>query len=469
MAIKPIKIGKLVLKYINIYPDMAIKTLCDLIFKENKKLLFDDIKDKGEYKTLENIRSTIRYYKGHTGTKNFKSLSSKQHIKPKSIEVIPTDKVEMPINKHIDYTESKKALELGGQITSEQTDRVKILQEFLELCKVDEKVWEVDRFVLNAWDTTLKLRNDNLEEINTKTNYQIKVWLKKRKDDEIALIGLIDNLYNRKPIDFGKPIKTTNTGIMYEICLFDLHFGKLAWLPETGENYDLTVARKLFLTAIKKFSTHAIIYKPELIVLPIGNDFLHCDNSENTTNKGTKQDVDGRLAKIYDTAFNSILDAVDILRTIAKVKLLWVAGNHDLQTSYFLCKTIEAYYHNCKDVEVDVSPMVRKRIVWGKSLIAFEHGEIKEDKLPLIMADTWKEDWSNTIYHEYHIGHFHKKKEMVFTTTDTHGSCIVRRIASLTRTDYWHFKQGYVGNVKSAEAFIWDKENGMVSTFNIYI
>jgi hypothetical protein len=42
-------------------------------------------------------------------------------------------------------------------------------------------------------------------------------------------------------------------------------------------------------------------------------------------------------------------------------------------------------------------------------------------------------------------------------------------MSSLSGTDSWHHKKGYIGARKSAEAFLWDRENGLQNQtyFNI--
>lgn len=379
---------------------------------------------------------------------------------------LDVDAGDVNVGGRVTYDDKGDSSTVEGIISSTQTDRVKILDEFLVLCKVDLSVWEVERHVLNAWDVTMKIDNNHGE---TYTNYQIKVWLKRKTAISISLEALIDRLGERQQQKPIIDVVAKQTGLLYEICLFDSHFGKLCWHPETGDDYDLNIAQKDYLKAIDKFFLHANTFEPEQILFPIGNDFLHIDNDNNTTNKGTVQDVDGRLPKIYDVAFETIIASVEKLLTIAPVHLIWVSSNHDLWVSYFLCKAIDAYYRNDNNVTVDSTPKSRKIFEWGKVLIGYEHGELKPERLPLLMADEWPEEWARTRWHEWHTGHLHKKQEMVFTSVDTYGSVIYRRIPSLSKTDVWHYKHGFINKTRAADTFVWDKTYGLVNNFPIYI
>ena len=369
----------------------------------------------------------------------------------------------------IKYDENSNGSTVEGSISSTETDRVKILDDFLVLCRVDLTAWEVDRYVLNAWDTTMSGHKSSTKIDSTYTNYQIKVWLKRKSATVMSLELLINRLATRPQSTPTINIEKVNSSLLYEVCLFDNHFGKLCWAPETTEDYDLKIAKEHYMIAMDKFFVYAKSMPPEQILFPVGNDFLHIDNDQNTTTKGTVQDVDGRLPKIYDVAFDTIVSSVEKMLTVAPVHILWVSSNHDLWVSYFLCKAIKAYYHNNDRVTIDVRPKSRKIYEWGNVLIGFEHGELKPEQLPLLMADEWPNEWARAKFKEWHTGHLHKKQEMVFTSVDTFGSVIYRRIPSLTSTDAWHYQHGFVNKTKAAETYVWDKENGLVNNFPIYI
>ena len=81
--------------------------------------------------------------------------------------------------------------------------------------------------------------------------------------------------------------------------------------------------------------------------------------------------------------------------------------------------------------------------------------------------------WSDTIYHEWHVGHVHRKKNVTYTVIDDKTRLLtedlgvtVRYLSSLTGTEEWHHKKGFVGVIKAADGFIWNDETGLIAHLN---
>ena len=81
------------------------------------------------------------------------------------------------------------------------------------------------------------------------------------------------------------------------------------------------------------------------------------------------------------------------------------------------------------------------------------------------MAQEKPDLWGKTKYREWHLGDKHHKKEIWTMGTEDNMGVVIRLMRSLSSTDEWHYKKGYIGNIRSAEAFIWDKERGVISQF----
>jgi hypothetical protein len=101
--------------------------------------------------------------------------------------------------------------------------------------------------------------------------------------------------------------------------------------------------------------------------------------------------------------------------------------------------------------------------------------EEKEGSLPMIMANDIesKQYWSETLYHEFHVGHIHRKRDMKYSATldkvrtlNEDLGVIVRYLSSLTGTEEWHHKKGFVGAIKAADGFIWNDEKGLLAHIN---
>ena len=68
--------------------------------------------------------------------------------------------------------------------------------------------------------------------------------------------------------------------------------------------------------------------------------------------------------------------------------------------------------------------------------------------------------WGNTHFREFHLGDLHHEK--VWEA----GGIVFRRIPTITSTDAWHNDKGFIGAIRKAQAFEWDKELGIVNIQN---
>jgi hypothetical protein len=341
---------------------------------------------------------------------------------------------------------------------------VRNLQELLEFMQVDLEVWEVERHVINKWEVGAK---DEKSVVQVTPLYQVKAWLRRKMPT--ALAHGLEKLETRLAKVSPKHRRTVTPGAdhMLEIALYDAHFGLLAWGKETGEDYDLKIAEQRYLAAVDELLARGKGCAPELIIFPIGNDFFHVNNPDNVTPTAHHLlDVDGRLPKVIEAGQMALIRAIDACTTIAPVQVLWIPGNHDPQTSYYLCRILAAWFRNHKGVSVDVSPSPRKYVRYGCTLLGFTHGnEERHSDLPTLMAGERKQDWSEARHYEWHVGHYHRKRETRYSAGDTFGAVSVKTIPSICGTDAWHFKKGYVNGERVADAFVYSKTQGLVATF----
>jgi hypothetical protein len=250
---------------------------------------------------------------------------------------------------------------------------------------------------------------------------------------------------------------------MYEINIPDFHLGLLSWHKETGEDYDVKIAMKLYMDCISYLLGKA----PEdtdKILLMVGSDFFNSDTIDNTTTKGTKQSEDGRFQKTFTTGWKVLVDAINLCRQVADVQVMVVTGNHDHQRSYFLGEVLVAWFRDDCSVLIDNNPAYFKYYNYGKNLIGFTHGDTaKKESLPMIMAVDVPELWAKCPYREFHIGHLHSSVTKGFGSETEHTGCKVVSVPSLAVASDWIAKMGY-RSVREAQAFIYDKHYGRVGT-----
>lgn len=271
-----------------------------------------------------------------------------------------------------------------------------------------------------------------------------------------------------KPYKYKPVYNYSTSGNAVEVAIHDLHFGSLCWGAETGENYDIKIAKKVFLDAINHFISATKHLKPELFILPTGSDFFNVNSKLNTTVAGTLQDEDCRYQKTFNFGLEMLVIAIDILRGIAPVHVPFIPGNHDEERAFYLGVALASWYRKCNNVTVDNAPTTRKYWQWGKCLLGLTHGsEEVKGTLPMIMATEQPQLWAKTKYREWHTGHLHHKANKSYDYGLENNGVRERIIGSLAAADSWHTKKGYSG-LREAEAFIWNKNKGQIASFSYH-
>lgn len=149
-------------------------------------------------------------------------------------------KVEEAVSKDSKYWEenSKEAVWEYNSLTNS----METLEDALEFCGVDLNVYEVDRYIFNSWDVTMKIDDTPVK----RTNYQTKIWFKK-----------IEKVVIKQP--FVQPIEVSasddvqmwviigcvhrpfhNKALWYNLLQFlNYHRGKITGLIINGDYLDL--------------------------------------------------------------------------------------------------------------------------------------------------------------------------------------------------------------------------------------
>lgn len=312
--------------------------------------------------------------------------------------------------------------------------------------------WQVVSFTSNAWQAQAK----NSEKLAL---WQSKITVKPVKQPALTT-EYIENFYKKLVEKYQPkylPAVTSERGDhMLEINISDLHFAKLAWEGDSGENYDYKIAKKRFNQIIDAECARLEKEPAEKILFAWTNDFFNCDTINNTTTQGTPQSTDLRWAKMFDEGTEILRNAIDRLQQYAPVKTFYIASNHCQETEYHAIKFLEAWFRNNPRVEIDCSALPRHYETYGKNLIGFSHSSFEKPKnLPIIMAAEAPQAWGKAKNREMHLAHIHSEKVM------EEGGVVMRWLPSVTGPDNWHKLCGYVGARTCSYSFNWDKEDGL--------
>jgi len=379
----------------------------------------------------------------------------------------PSPKTE--IDSHNDKIIYKAEIPL--EHTSVHGNRITSLEELVKETDIDLEKWTISRSTIGTWESAMK--SADFKPIIT-TLYKVIAYL---IPNSLALDKLIiDALREEIREGIPPPQKLTiapnnNSKILAEISLPDMHFGKLALEEETGQEYNLDIAERIYKTSIavliNKILADGVI--PEKILFPIGNDLFNVDNAFLTTFAHTPMENTHSVKALFKRVKNILREVILELSHIAPVKVLMIPGNHDRTISYFLAESLEDVFWNNPQIEVINTAGKYQYVSWGKTLIGFTHGDrVQHARLPFLMINDKPKEFANAVWKEWHLGHKHTKTDTDFSTpVSTHKGVIVRELPSLTAADNWHSDAGMKLNNRTAEAYLFDKNTGLIATYNV--
>jgi hypothetical protein len=399
------------------------------------------------------------------------------------------EKKEKPQTKMVEsVTRTDNTLEFNLPSTEIHT-----LEQLVEKFNVDLSIWEVERWIANKWEVVMKppaytelftiaksageeggiIENEiplwQRDKDNTtplhENLYQVKAFFR-RKANIVTAKQEMSELIEKAKTYAPEPPPITRLvhhadGNLLVVNLSDHHFGKLAWGYETGkQNYDVTIATEVFNRAFDTILERASSYRFDEIWFIVGNDLLNSDDQQGRTTKGTVVSTDIRYTRTMTVVRNILISCIEQLRHYApKVKVKMVSGNHDQFSVWHTGSSLECFFHKYSDVEIDNSPRYWKFDEFGKVMIMWTHGDKgKRKDYPLLMATEQPEMFGRTKFREIHTGHLHHDR-----VEEQHG-VKVRTLSSLGPSDRWHAENGYGGNLRSSEAFIYNKEQGLIGT-----
>lgn len=353
-------------------------------------------------------------------------------------------------------TQSKNARELSRLVAN----KIRNEQDLIRVCEIDTQEWNIDRWTCE--------KKDRLSQGEVKVLFEVKVWLTRRVN-EIAARDVISDLMEDARKFAPKYPKISypkrSDGLVYEIDMADLHFGKLTWAQETGQDYDIEIAAKAARYAFVELLEYVKSLPVSKILLPLGNDFFNVNGAGEFTVNGTRQIEDTRWQKTFREGRKLLVELIDMCSQAAPVDVLIVPGNHDRERMFYAGDALECWYHGHQSVLVDNRAQLRKYYSFGKSLIGFTHGsEEKFTTLPTIMAHEVPQLWGQSVHREWHVGDRHHKETLKQNVNETDGVTI-RLMRSLSPPDEWHYRTGWIGAEQAAESYLWHPENGVIGQF----
>lgn len=271
----------------------------------------------------------------------------------------------------------------------------------------------------------------------------------------------LDVLSSRMPDNVVKPVIPAPQYDPTKVAVYpigDAHFGLLSWGEETGEDYDLKIAQRLY----KEVFSTLINNSPSCgtaVLVNVG-DWFHCENTKGITERsGHHLDKDSRYDKMVRIGLQVQVMLIETLRKKHKhVHVINAKGNHDETMATWLNQALALRYKGEKNISVDTKPGAFSFFRFGKNLIGVTHGLIKKERLLGVMAA--HKDWSATKYRIWLTGHIHHK------TVIEDGGLTIESFNTLTAKDAYTVENGYIAK-RNTSCIIFDKERGEVMRLTI--
>lgn len=412
------------------------------IFCKENGLIIDNM-----LRTLPNYPNEKRrnkIYRGYRLVEQFEKDLGKEFIKEENKQpqksntaVLGSDK------KEIDFINGKIRAEKIIHLNIDNINERDILKEF----NLNIKEWQIEKLNYSLWDSP------NKEKV-TIPLYSVKCQFKKRDKldyDIETLKNIIDENIGKKvgkQINLEKDVSTVGKYLLINIA--DLHLNKYS------NDYNLLIAQDRYNNALNYFVNNT---NARNCILVIGEDFFNIDSLNKTTTKGTPQDTEVDVYKMFEFGLNMLINSIIYLSlNFNKVNVILIQGNHDKLLSYMLVKALEQRKYERDNVYFDSSISPRKYITIGDSLIGLGHLDTENKKQKqFLMQNEVKEKYGKSKYNYFISGHLHN-----YSVEEVGGVQYIR-LPSLSGTDNWHDEMGYVTQIKGAIAFEFVKFGGMVN------
>jgi hypothetical protein len=403
---------------------------------KNRSSVWSRLKKAGK---LEELRERTR-----AGTNAFTSAKEKIDVRPRG-----------------DFTDVDY---LGSKIQTEE--------ELLKAAGIDMEFYEIERCTVNNWEvagTKSKAEWDGVWKTGLR---QIKITLRRKKNDQLSVESILARIESASPImlaiNYPKRAKSVKYKRALEVSIMDPHYGMQCFKGDSDHSWGLEECEKLCLWSIDKLIERAEPHGPfDEIVFPLGNDFMHHDNMEHTTTRGTNQPEGLPYMYVYERAIQLAVTMVERLAELAPVKVIQVSGNHDHVTAFTLGHVLNAYYRNDPNVNVDVSPSPYKFWNFGTNLVGFDHGHhVKPARLAALMAHECVNLWATTAFREWHLGDQHRKGTGKPVTMEEQGVG-VEYLPALTPPNAWHRLKAFNWQQRGAMGFVWDHNEGPLARLQV--
>lgn len=295
----------------------------------------------------------------------------------------------------------------------------------------------------------------------------IRQWVKSQTDEqrqfEILIERLEDSQSGLPKFKATAAPKSCDESLLTLLTITDFHLGMYAYEAETGDDWDVTIARDVFLNSINDMIKAAP--NSETGMLCQLGDFLHWDGILSVTpQSGHILDADTRYGKLVDLSMSVMTEAVNMmLKKFNKVVVVSAEGNHDISGSIWLRKHLKHLFGNEPRLTIIDNDFPYYAYRHGKVMLCFHHGhKVKMDRLPKVFASEprFREDWGKSTVAYIHSGHYHSERIL------EDAGAITEQHPTLASRDSYATRLGLISQ-RGAKVITYDAEDGEVSRITV--
>ena len=295
----------------------------------------------------------------------------------------------------------------------------------------------------------------------------VRQWVKSQTDEKRQFEILIERLEEAHsgipPFKPSKKLGKVEGSLLSLLTITDFHLGMYAYEAETGEDWDIKIARDVFLNSIHDMVSASP--KAGTGMLCQLGDFLHWDGILNVTpQSGHILDADTRYAKLVDLTMSVMVEAVNImLAHFGRVVIVNAEGNHDISGSIWLRKHLAHLFSKDRRVEVIDNDYPYYAYLHGQTMLGFHHGhKMKLPQLHKLFASEprFREMWGKSNYTYIHTGHYHHERVV------EDGGAIAEQHPTLAARDAYAARGGWVSR-RGAKMITYHDVDGEVSRITV--
>lgn len=295
----------------------------------------------------------------------------------------------------------------------------------------------------------------------------VRQWVKSQTDDQRQFEILIERMESAvENLPKFKPIpapKTYDDNLLSLLTITDFHLGMYAYEAETGDDWNVKLARDVFLNSINDM-INSTPKSGTGFLCQLG-DFLHWDGILSVTpQSGHILDADTRYGKLVEMSMSVMAEAVKMmLKRFNEVVVVSAEGNHDISGSIWLRKHIKQLFADEKRLTVIDNEFPYYAYLHGETMLAFHHGhKVKLAQLHKLFASEprFREMWGKANYTYIHTGHYHHERLI------EDGGAIAEMHPTLSGRDAYAARGGWVSR-RGAKVITYDKTDGEIGRVTV--